>query len=610
MSTTVAASSPPLSGRTLPIFRLWIWFALGFGLLEGWYMFFAHSVFHQATLLGPHVLWMAPVMDVIWFALPAVLLFAATRLWPERFSLRAVSGVFIFLGVFTLCLIFGGLHRNAGLLIAGGFAVQGTRLIASRADRFLALTRRGVWVLLALVALSAAGVNAAFRMAERRALAGGGKAPAGAPNVLLLVLDTVRDWSVSVDGYDRPTTPMLQQFATGGVRFSRAWSPAPWTLASHATMFTGYFPHQLSAGLRTALDGAKPTLAEVFTRRGYATGGFVANLHFCSREFGLNRGFTHYEDFVVSPGELLLNSSLGRYLATHMKVRELLGYYDIIGRRRADGIDRRLLTWLRGTKGRPYFAFVNYYDAHEPYLPPADFERRFASNTPRVLYKTDQSIRGARMLFKQQLSPAQIRRERDAYDASIASLDSEIGQLLDSLRAGGMLDNTLVIITSDHGEQFGERGLFVHGNSLYEPVMSVPLLLAFPSRLPAGVTVDDRINTRDLPATILDLVGDPARDSFPGQSLSRYWTPGQPVPVPTPLFFEVVTTKNEILRSVVQRDTQYVRRQDGREELYALRRNENPPDLVKEAAAQAVLQELRTTMDSILTATGPDKWGR
>jgi arylsulfatase A-like enzyme len=112
-------------------------------------------------------------------------------------------------------------------------------------------------------------------------------------------LDTVGAEAVSTYGYARETTPNLDRFAATGVQFERALSTAPWTLASHASMFTGHYPHELSVAWDKPLDETFPTLAEALRARGYVTGGFVAN-YYCSFEFGLNRGFTHYEDFAVS----------------------------------------------------------------------------------------------------------------------------------------------------------------------------------------------------------------------------------------------------------------------------------------------------------------------
>ena len=602
----------PVPFSAVDVAMIAAWTAMLVGLIEGGYTTVLKVVFHSLTKMGPHIIWMAPLMDVVWFVVPALVLWLLARRWPAWFSLPRVASILNFLGFLCFFLLFDRLHRGAAVLLAGGLAVQTSRLIAAHLAGYLRLLRRTVLPLAGLIAASGLGIWGWTRLAERRALAEAPVPPAGAPNVLLLILDTVRSKSLSLDGYRRPTTPALERFATRGVHFRQAWSPSAWTLASHASMFTGYFPHQLSSGLRTPLDATDPTLAEVLTQRGYATGGFVANLHYCSREFGLDRGFVHYEDYVISPGEIFLNSSLGRYFATNPKVRRLVGYYDILGRKDAAALNRSLLGWLSGIGSRPFFAFVNYYDAHEPYLPPESFDRQFASRTPRKFFQTDQSIRGARRLFKEEMTPEEAQREQDAYEASIAYLDDQLGRLFEQLEARGLLENTIVIVTSDHGEQFGEHSLFVHGNSLYRPVMWVPLLMVGPSRLPAGATVAERVNLRDLPATVVDLLGVEDGPRFPGASLTRFLEPDSAGRLGTrdPLFFEVITVQKEILRSVVEGDLQYIRHQRGDEEIYDLTQaSDGEPNLLQSVGEPTALH-LRATLDSVLQATGPDVWGR
>ena len=137
--------------------------------------------------------------------------------------------------------------------------------------------------------------------------------PANSPNVLLIVLDTVRADHLSLYGYERPTTPNLEQLGKRGIRFDKARATAPWTLPSHASMFTGRWPHELGEKWMTPLRGNFPTLAEYLGDRGYATAGFVANVGYCSQETGLARGFTHYEDYVLEKLAPLRTSGLVEY---------------------------------------------------------------------------------------------------------------------------------------------------------------------------------------------------------------------------------------------------------------------------------------------------------
>lgn len=594
--------------RPLDVLLTALWLGLLAGIGEGLYVRLGRLVHLHTVLVGPGITWMAPLGDTLWM-LPPGLAFAFLVALAPRVPARAIVGALVFMASVALLLVFDRLHTYAALIIALGLGVQGSRLILRHTAGFSRMVRRSLPVLAAVVALAALSEAGLNRWRESRALATEPAAPAGAPNVVLLILDTVRSLSVSMDGFNRPTTPRLEALAGQGVRFARAWSPSAWTLPSHASMFTGLYPHQLSAGYRTPLDGRDRTLAEVLSRHGYASAGFVANLHYTSRDFGLDRGFVHFADYGFSPGELFLNTGLGRYLEHRRSLRRLLDFYDDFGRKHADRVNREILAWLGQGRSRPFFVFANYFDAHEPYLPPPEFEKRFASATPRPFFDTDQDIRGARrVLTKQNLTPAQVRRVRESYEAAIAALDDQVGRLLDTLRLRGLLRNTLVIVTSDHGEQFGRHGLFSHGNSIYRPVMKVPLVLYFPDHLPQGAVVHQRANLKDIGATILDLAGIKPDSAFPGTSLRELWD--APDTVEHPVFVETVSNeKAEIWRGALRGDAYYIRR-EGKEELYDLRADSaEVRNLADSAGWQGTLRSLRASLDSFLTVTGADRWG-
>jgi arylsulfatase A-like enzyme len=279
-------------------------------------------------------------------------------------------------------------------------------------------------------------------------------------------------------------------------------------------------------------------LAEVLTQRGYETAGFVANKFYASRESGLARGFQHYEDFRLSVGAILLGSSLGRYLTGRTPLPRLLGYYEEIGRKPASRVSADALDWLarRGAGDRPFFIFINYYDAHDPYLPPAPFDtlfdrRRIPVNIPIV---TDRPV-----------TPRYAIGDVAAYDETLAALDQQLGLLLDELDRRGALMNTLVVIAADHGEEFGEHGLMRHGNSLYAQALHVPLVVAFPGRVPAGRRFGEPVSLRDVAATVLDLTspvdgGHGSPSVLPGLSLARFWNgDGPPADGVEPLLSEV-----------------------------------------------------------------------
>ena len=554
-----------------------IWFGLFAGLgevaIRGIQRFVLWS---HPPLLNPNMFWMAPLADAALVSVFALLLVLVAHRWRGLLTLRIVIFVFGFLGFLSVSLLFyPEIHGLAVFVLAAGLTIQTCRLIASHPDRFYSLVRRTVPYLIASVAALGLCVGGYFRVPEM--LAHLPPAREDAPNVLLIVLDTARAQNLSLYGYHRETTPRLERFAKTGVRFDRALSPSSYTLESHASMFTGEFPHKLFAARqtpsdsRTPLDGRYETLAEALSSRGYTTAGFVANLVYTSYEHGLNRGFTHYEDYVISLEGFVWSSSLGREI--YRKFRNLIGNYQSHERKTAADVNRAFLSWLRRHEHRPFFVFLNYFDAHDPYIPAEPFKRVFGPK--------NSSNPGVDPAHK--YTSERIEEFRDAYDNCILNLDYEIGSLLDQLQAQGQLKNTLIIITSDHGELFGEHGLISHGNGLYRPLLHVPLLISFPARVPAGQRVREPVSLRDLPATVMDLAGFAEQVPFRGASLARYWNGGgsrSDIQAETHLSELLVGAKKVewwpewfpvykgSMKSLVGRGFHYIKNGDGSEELY------------------------------------------
>ena len=555
------------------------WFGLLAGLAEVSLLAVEKFLLHHYVHQGPQVVWMAPLADLLLVATSGLFLVLLARRWPRLAGLPAVAFLFAFLGLLSLLFMIAWLETYAALLLAVGLAVQTARSVAARARGFSSLVRHTTPLLVALVVALAVGVQGWQGLAERRALA---KlplppAPPDAPNVLLIVLDTVRAQSLSLYGYARPTTPRLERLARAGVRFDRAIAPAPWTLPSHASMFTGRVPNELSANWRKPLDATYPTLAEVLSAHGYETAGFVANTVYCTVESGLSRGFAHYEDYLLSPGEIIRSSSLGRAFDVNGRLQQFTIYHQRLGRKSAPEVNDGFLRWLSARQQRrPFFAFINYFDAHAPYLPPPPYDVMFALKIP---WREPRDPRDDALLSEKR-SPLKIGvKRRNAYDGSIAYLDYHLGLLFDELQKRGVLANTLVIITSDHGEEFGEHGFIGHGLTLYWPSLHVPLVILFPSRVPAGKTVLEPVTLRDLPATMVDLLQLEGGARLPGTSLSRYWNgaldlesaAGEPLlselsGLP-PTHIQGPASKGN-MRSLVMGRYHYIRNGDGREELY------------------------------------------
>jgi arylsulfatase A-like enzyme len=545
---------------------------------------------------------MAPVALTVVFMTAALLLVAGARLLRRDIPLELALTVFAFLALAGPAVASGRLHKLAMLLVALGIAVQSARLLAPRVRRAIPGMRRLAVGLGVVVLLLAGQVFGRQAWAEHRGAAALPPARLDSPNVLLVVLDTVRASSLSLYGYERPTTPVLDRFAAGGAVFEHAWATSPWTLPSHASIFTGRFAHELSADLVTPLDETFPTLAEHFRDRGYLTAGFAANLIYTTAEVGVARGFIHYDDYPVSAPMVANSSWLSRTLAG--RLRDGLGRDQKMVRRSGASMTDRFLRWVGRPRERPFFAFINYFDAHAPYIPPAELAGRFGpERTGRAMHDLSN---------REHWTAEEVAIERDAYDAVLVGLDRQIGRLLDGLRQQGALDNTVVLITSDHGEQFGEHDLMDHGNSLYRSVLEVPLVVWYPPRVPAGLRIDTPVSLRDTAITLSDLAG-ATPSPFPGTSLASLWSDA--VGVPSAVLSEVregirtapwLPLARGPMKSLVADEHQYIQNGDGAEELYRLSDRAESTNLQLTPAAAGLLERLREAIGRLTRVAGPD----
>ena len=299
-------------------------------------------------------------------------------------------------------------------------------------------------------------------------------------------------------------------------------------------MFTGRWPHELSVGWKTPLDDDAPTVAEFLRDRGYATAGFVANMSYCDAGSGLGRGFTVYRDYIfrdLSPFRwaAIVRSSLDGLQAIGGTLDDafdlaplragMRGIRDLFegDRKDASRVNREFLDWLahRPQPERPYFAFLNYFDAHTPYLLPPGRIRRFG--TRPLEDRQSGLIRDWWTMDRSQVSPQELAFVLDAYDDCVASVDEQVGRLFDELGRRGALDRTWVILVSDHGESFGEHeGVYVHGSSLYRTEMHVPLVVVPPPGKRIKPVVAETVSLRDMASTIVDIAGWGAEFRLPG----------------------------------------------------------------------------------------------
>lgn len=315
-------------------------------------------------------------------------------------------------------------------------------------------------------------------------------------NVLLITIDCLRPDHVSVYGYERPTTPHLDDLANEGVSFTQVISQGPCTEVSFPAMFSSTYPGMF--GGFPHLSPQRGLLAEIFREVGYRTVAFGSNPHL-SPIYGYDRGFEIFDSNLVP-----WTQSRQHWLLKH------LNRFFIVARRLLPYLPANALTakavrfFQRHLAAGPWFLWLHYMDVHEPYRPPRRHAARFQS--------TERPRLSNRALWQKALSrPGEINENErqhlvDLYDAEINFADEQIGRLLMYLRRLDSLDSTLVIVTADHGEEFGEHGQFSHRFELYDELLRVPLIMRLPARLPSGQVVTAQVRLLDLVPTVLDLL--------------------------------------------------------------------------------------------------------
>ena len=419
---------------------------------------------------------------------------------------------------------------------------------------------------MAALALLSAFIPVARSMAERRAEAALPQPSAHLRNVLVIVVDTLRADHLPVYGYARNTSPNLARIAQQGVTFDNAIAATSWTLPSHASMITGRYPHEHGAETeKSVLNGRLPVVGEYFENLGYRTGAFSANTSYFTRGQGFGRGFIHFEDFASTFTQGILGA---RYAPALMGFAQRFHRtWRTTDRRTAEDINERALRWIDRSNGsRPFFVFLNYLDVHGPYKPAA----RYGESFLRPGHTGGRRL--MRLILK--LPPEELRDEVDSYDDCIRYVDVQLAKLLQELQRRGLDKDTVVVITSDHGEAFDEHGFLQHGNALYREVIHVPLIVWAPGYVPAGVRIARPVSTTALAATLLDLVGDaqpPA--SFSVSSLAALWQKPQQSADAPPAFSELAhmnaprtwPSSHGALQSVVTPEWHFIQGPDGPE---------------------------------------------
>ncbi len=409
------------------------------------------------------------------------------------------------------------------------------------------------------------------------------------PNVIVVVMDTVRADHLSLYGYERATSPYLARFADRAHFFRRAIANSNWSLPSHATLLTGLLPHQHRAhtvissittengagGAEMARLAHQPlaeqqvTLAERLREIGYLTALVSANYAWLSTESGLLQGFDYVDN---RPGMLVGWEPFCAAYLRHQPVEALAAFYarETSSKLSARQIVDHARDFLERQSRRPFFLLINFMDAHAPY-------------TSALHADAVAEIHG------RLATGPQVAANVDSYDRSLAFLDHQLGRLFADLETRGLFDDTLIVVTSDHGERFGEGARGWHGDDLSQASIFVPLLIKMPRQV-QGERVERRAQLADIAPTILDAAGLPAPREFFGSVLGRQsravvaesylaaggvTAPGRPVPMVE------LDAKLPTMWALFDGDWKLVRDSRGRELLYDLA---NDPAEVKDVA--------------------------
>jgi arylsulfatase A-like enzyme/Flp pilus assembly protein TadD len=332
----------------------------------------------------------------------------------------------------------------------------------------------------------------------------------GNSNLILVTVDTLRADRLSCYGYSRNQTPNIDALGAQGARFASVVAQVPLTLPSHCSILTGTYPmfHQVRDNVGYSLDASKSTLAEVLKAQGYRTAAFVG-AYVLSAKFGLNQGFDFYDDDFGKParaGGIVNLNQLERPAAE---------------------VIRRAIQWVENNSSAPFFTWIHLYDPHDPYDPPAPFKARFAGRP---------------------------------YDGEVAYVDQQIGRLVEFLRSKDLYEDTVIALTSDHGESFGEHGEFTHGYFVYDSTLLVPLVIKPAGNFFKNVVVRPQVRTVDLMPTVLQMLGVAAPADLQGLSMLELIA-GRSVGWPAEAYSETHYPEQfgwSSLRALRRLDTKYI----------------------------------------------------
>ena len=444
------------------------------------------------------------------------------------------------------------------------------------------------------------------------------------PNILLIVFDTLRADYMELFGCPDRTMPFVADFAReNSTEYKLVRTHSPWTLPSHACIFTGTHPARHGAHwpfvgdkdpppVAYPLGRELPTLAQLLARLGYSTSCISANYGPLGVQFGLHRGFGYYD---ARPGAWywilrlsLLRGTFNNLLYRMSKDRAskpgILALLPVISHsrweppyRRADEINNEILSRLKevALSGKPYFLFANFMDPHFPYLPPKGFNRFFHSEFgPDIsgMNPTEIFLRANKAMSEGGVSD-DISRLEALYKDELLFLDSQFESLFRRMQLEGFLDNTLIILTSDHGEAFGEHGFLKHGDTLYENQLLVPFIIRYPESLQnVAQPLADNFQHIDLLPTLLKLLGAKVPAEVEGLAFGE----GENYTVSEVYNPSYDPERKQELKSLADWHYKYIRSSKGEEEFYDLQADAGEQENIL-AERSAIADSLKEILD-------------
>jgi arylsulfatase A-like enzyme len=549
-----------------------------------------------AKLNVPRILWAAPLVDCAFAVTILVLGAALAKRIRSPLLLRAFIYITCLLVYEPLRVLFGqSVSKLTVIGVAAALAALLTGFIVHaaviRPGAFRKASIAGAAVLVVLFCAT----EVHEKLVEAAPLT---SASPSDKNVLVIVVDTLRADHLSLTGYFRPTSPHLDRLAARGIVFEEAISSSSWTLPAHASLLTGLYPHQHHAVTpRDRLPENPPIVSEWFAEHGYRTGAFSANTMFFSRRSGFGRGFDVFRDVYPPLSSLLVTTRAGQQLRDALFMTRITD--NLVGRQSAGPLSRVALDWIERDQ-RPFFAIINFFDVHDPYIPPKGYKTRYGESHKRL------GGLGVTFDIFPELSPEELREAVAMYDSSISYVDDQIDALLNELDRRGTLQNTVVVITSDHGEEFNEHGFLTHGNSLYRELVHVPLIVLAPGEAPTGVRIATPVSLTNVPATLIDLATGQTVPEFPRRSLATLWrTPAAQANWPAPIselaqlhICDCFPNSKESFQSVTSGDWHYIAGSSGDEQLFRISTDPTNLKNLVGSAPPEVLTALRLELSS------------